>query len=96
MTMASLLVEYIAEPLGASWPDLILIFFLCLSIIFFAIGLRSGLILLWALLGMLYVVYYQTGTDTLHVFTLFIGVGVIMIVSMLVSHSHEKSGVYGI
>ena len=96
MTLSNFVNQYLANPLGVVWPDLILILLLAMSFIFFALGLRLGLILLWALLGVGYMVYYGLGIDTFHILTLFIVVGVIMVVSMFISHSHEKSGVVGI
>lgn len=96
MNFGDFLGAWIAEPLGFVWGDLILVLVLVTSLIFFALGLRSGLILLWMSLGLIYMAYYNLGIDTLHVLTLFILVGVIMVVSILISHSREKSGVVGL
>lgn len=92
----NLVSEFIAQPLGFAWPDLVLILILLMSIIFFAIGLRSGLVLLWMTLGLLYMIFYNSALETNHVLTLFVVVGVIMIVSMFISHSKSNSGVVGL
>lgn len=96
MTLETFVTNMFAEPLGVAWPDLVLILMLALGLLFFAMGLRSGLIMLWAFLGIGYMIYSSIGMDTFHILTLFIVIGVLMVVSLFVSHSHAKSGVVGL
>jgi hypothetical protein len=91
-----LLNDFFASALGVSYGDLILLIVLAFSIILFAIGFRQGLILMFMILGLTYMVFNQFAIDQFHVLTLFVVIGVIMVVSMLISHSREKSGLVGI
>ncbi len=96
MTMASLLENFFSTPLGFSWPDFVLVILLAMSLLFFALGLRSGLILLWASLGLTYLAFQSFGLDTFHVLTLFVLVGVIMVMSLFISVSRQDSGLVGL
>lgn len=96
MTMASLMENFISTPLGFEYPDFILIILLAMSLLFFALGLRSGLILLWALLGLTYMSFQAFNMDTFHVLTIFLVVGVIMVVSLFISVPRQESGLVGL
>lgn len=86
----------VAGNLGLGWADLLLIVVLLVTLIFFAMSFRIGLITAFVVLAATYVGFYEWGLDTLHVFTIFVGIGVIMIASLFISMKRNTPGVIGL
>jgi|TARA_Y100000310_G_scaffold345632_1_gene467500 hypothetical protein len=79
--------------LGISFPDLILLMVILSSIVFFAMDLRIGLIVLFMLSGGFFVVFTLLTLEAFKFLVITLMAFVFMMLSLLISHRRGTGGV---
>jgi len=77
--------DIVAPGLGVTFPDYVLIVYLIILFIFFAVDIRIGLVISFVATALLYVGFTAIGWPTLNIITVFFAIIVLLALSLFIS-----------